>query len=587
MQGPTDRAAVEPSRPSAASPRPLPRQRPADRVRDLHSVSEELRLAFDEAPTGMALVEIDDDGVPQVVRANRALHTIFAVDDDEDAPPFEVVARLGGTLLHDCTDAVERLASGRETRVSRESSGLRPDGSVLHVQMHASVAPAHAGRRTQIIVHVTDVTEHRQAQLEMHRLAMSDPTTGLDNRAEFERRLGTALARVVPGRRAVAMLLLDLDRFKVVNDSLGHVAGDALLVEVAGRIAETAPEGACVARLGGDEFAVVVDPAPSPGALIQLAHLLRERLARPYVLPRGDVVVCTASIGLTRVDDPASTLEDVHREADLALYEAKDLGRNACRLSDERMRAKADARIEAETRLRAALAAGGVRIHLQPVVGLPGGTPEGAEALARLEHPVHGLLAPAEFVEVAEDTGLIADVDLEVARLAVEHLATHPDAPPWVAVNAAPRTLLQPAYAVAVRSALEAHGVDPARLHVEITERSLLDGAQAGAEALEALRGTGVRVGIDDFGTGYSALAYLDRFPLDFLKIDRTFVARLAQDPTGRSESLVAAIVALAHVYGMTVTGEGVETPEQAQALARVGCDRAQGWLFGRPAPPA
>jgi predicted signal transduction protein with EAL and GGDEF domain len=354
---------------------------------------------------------------------------------------------------------------------------------------------------------------------------------------------------------------------------------------VARRI-EAIDSGGLLCRLGGDEFAVLVDPAPDVDALMALADRIRGTLAPPFTMPDGAVVVSTTSIGVTRCDNPRHSVEDLYREADLALYRAKDGGRDASALFDDGLRADADARVQAERRLRAALAADGLRMYLQPVVALDGGAVVSAEALVRLEHPHEGLLMPVDFIPVAEDTGLIVEIDSRMAEHAVAHLA-RPDVPAGMAlsINASARTLEHPEYVQRLGAALAVHGVDPRRILVEVTESSLLDATGARAQGLSAIRALGVLVGLDDFGTGYSALAYLDRFDLDFLKIDRSFVCRLGSGK--RADAVVSAIIDLAHAHGLAVTAEGVETGEQAAALRAMGCDRGQGWLFGKPAPAA
>jgi diguanylate cyclase (GGDEF)-like protein len=569
-------------------------------LRSLRESREELRMAFEDAPTGMLLLTVHTDGSFKLARANRALCEMFEVDRDDTSLTQALRTRVDRAALDQLRAGVLMLLSGQRERVEYGFSYQRVDGSPGYASVRAGMARGGGQLSAQLLIHVLDTTSQHRAQEELQRLALTDAITGLGNRTLFERHMRESLRHVEPGRRAVGMLLLDLDRFKVVNDSLGHVTGDRLLVEVARRLADSVPADSCVARLGGDEFAVLVDPAPGSAALLGLAHLVRERLGRPFSLLGADGVVCTASIGVTRVDDPTASVEDVYREADLALYDAKDCGRNGCAMSDEQMRAKADERIATEHRLRAALEADGVRIHLQPVVSLTDGSVVGAEALARLEHPTHGLLQPGQFIEVAEDTGLVVEIDVRVAELAITYLATVAEPDTWVAVNASPRTLAQPQYIRRIKAALSAFGVDAQRLHLEVTETSLLDANSTSAAGLAVLRELGIRAGIDDFGTGYSALAYLDRFALDFLKIDRSFVVPLGggdelggagQDDAAavaspqRAESLVSAIVALAHVYGMKVTAEGVETQEQTDALRRVGCDLVQGYLFGRPAP--
>jgi len=438
---------------------------------------------------------------------------------------------------------------------------------------------------TRVVLHFVVVSQLRTTEAELQRMAMSDAVTGLSNRTALEVKAGQAL-RNLPEEGGLGFVLLDLDRFKTVNDSLGHQAGDALLVEVARRLRTAVPHSSTVARLGGDEFAILVNPCPSPRALTDLADRLRLRLTHPYTLPGAARQNSTGSFGVTWCDNPAHTMEDLYREADLALYEVKGTGRNAVALFDDALRSRADGRIERERRLREALAHDGVRMLLQPVVELAGGTIAGSEALARLEHPECGILMPQEFIEVAEDTGLVVEIDSRITELAVAALARVDDDPRLarIAVNVSPRTLDHAEYRARLRSALRRHGIDATRLLVEVTESSLLDADGPRADELRVLQGEGIQVGIDDFGTGYSALAYLDHFDLDFLKIDRSFVSRLG---TGeRADAVVSAIISLAHAHGMEVTAEGVEHEDQARRLRDMGCDRGQGWHFGRPAKP-
>ena len=278
-------------------------------------------------------------------------------------------------------------------------------------------------------------------------------------------------------------------------------------------------------------------------------------------------------------------MQDLYREADLALYAAKGAGRDAVALFDDDLRATADQRIENERKLRSALANDGVRMVLQPVVALASGEGVASEALARMEHPELGLLTPDVFITAAEETGLVIEIDSRICELAIAALASTSDDPRLqrIAVNVSPRTLDHAEWRARMRAALRRHRVDAQRLLIEVAESSLLDAGSPRAAQLPELQDEGMTVGIDDFGTGYSALAYLDAFNLDFLKIDRSFVSRLG---TGkRPDAVVSAIIKLAHAHGMTVTAEGVETAEQAEMLRLMGCDRGQGWHFGRPSP--
>jgi diguanylate cyclase (GGDEF)-like protein len=457
-------------------------------------------------------------------------------------------------------------------------------GEPFDVWVHAAIAQSGDPDERMVLLHFLDVTAHQRAERQLATLALTDPVTGVANRSRFQQALQEWLRDVVPGKRAVAMLLLDLDRFKLVNDSLGHITGDLLLAEVAQRLKAFASRSWLVCRLGGDEFTVLIDDAPDGHQLGRIARRLGDTLALPYTLPGEVSIVCTCSIGISRCDDPDANAEDLYREADLALYAAKDTGRDTWALFDGELKEHADQRISAERRLRTALASDGIRMHLQPVVDLATGRTIAAEALARLEHPERGLLDPSEFIHVAEDTGLVVHVDARITELALAHLARRSTSPDLrIAVNLSASSLDHAEYIERLTAALARYGVDPHRLLIEVTESSLLDTSGPRAQGLSEIRRMGMAIGIDDFGTGYSALAYLDRFSLDFLKIDRSFVARLGTSP--RSDAIAAAIVSLAHAHGLVVTAEGVEHAEQAERLREMGCDRGQGFHFGRPVP--
>ena len=548
------------------------------------------RLAFDVAAIGMALVEVDDAGHGQVVSINSAMRERSGMGG-ADGDGMNVLRWIHPDDVPDHLARFRALCAGRLERTTYEVRYRWRDGTERVGWMHAEIRRAAPrpgdrdgkGRVTHVIYNVLDVTERHDTERQLERLALSDTLTGLANRLRFEQQTQAALRHTGGTRGTVGVLLVDIDRFKAVNDALGHAAGDALLIEAGRRLRSTLPPSAVIARLGGDEFAVTITGLSGGTELVDRALDVLDELTRAYPLPTGDVVVCTASIGATVADHAEADVAHLYREADLALSEAKGRGRNQCALFDDRLRARADERIAQETRLRAALQADGVRIFLQPITDLATGRVTGAEALARLRHPSAGLLEPAEFVDVAEDTGLILEIDARVAELAVAALAERPDDAPHVAVNVSPHTLASGAYVGRVNDALRRHDVPGDRLLVEVTERTLLDETGSTAAALAGLRRLGVRVGIDDFGTGYSALAYLSRFDLDFLKIDRSFVADLGADP--RADTVVSAIVAIAHSHAMVVTAEGVESPEQAAALTKMGCDSGQGWHFGYPAP--
>ncbi|WP_432533961.1 putative bifunctional diguanylate cyclase/phosphodiesterase [Kineococcus arenarius] len=441
--------------------------------------------------------------------------------------------------------------------------------------------PLEAGGAGVVQGLVLDLAAGDRSTGELVRLAQCDSLTGLANRAVLDVRLGEALASATP-TTAVALVLLDLDRFKLVNDTLGHQIGDALLCQIAARLQQTAPPGSTLARLGGDEFVLMVPGVDRPEAAATMARNVLRRLRAPVLLPGlPEPFVCTSSAGVAVGHE--GTADDLFRSADMALYRAKDAGRDRVAVYDSAMREDAQARREAEHKVRRALRTDGLRVVWQPIVDLRDERLVAAEALVRLQDPVEGLLEPKVFVDTAEDTGLIVDVDTWVLGEVLRQLRE------WrqdgeglqVSFNVSGKTLEHPSFAHRLAHSVESTGASGSSLLCEVTERTLIDLSSSTRASLGELRSVGARVGLDDFGTGYSSLSYLDRFPLSFLKIDMSFVRPLGTSE--RAAAVVRALIALAHAHGMVVTAEGVETREQATLLREMGCDRAQGWLFGRP----
>nr|WP_240895732.1 EAL domain-containing protein [Kineococcus siccus] len=441
--------------------------------------------------------------------------------------------------------------------------------------------PLGSAVHTEVQGLVLDVSSGDRSTGELVRLAQCDSLTGLANRAVLDVRLAEALEVAAPGR-AVALVLLDLDRFKLVNDTLGHQVGDALLRQVAVRLEEAAPAGSTLARLGGDEFVLMVPGVDRPESAAVMAHNLIRRLRAPLLLPGlSEPLVCTSSAGIAVGWEGSS--DELFRSADMALYRAKDAGRDRCAVFDSAMRDDARAAHDAEHRVRRALRTDGLRVVWQPIVDLRDDRLVAAEALVRLQDPVEGLMQPSSFVDTAEDTGLIVDVDTWVLQEVLRQLRE------WrmsgstmqVSFNVSGKTLEHPSFAHRLAHSVESTGASGASLLAEVTERTLIDLSSTTRASLGELHSIGARVGLDDFGTGYSSLSYLDRFPLAFLKIDMSFVRPLGQ--TARADAVVQALISLAHAHGMVVTAEGVETELQAKTLRDMGCDRAQGWLFGRP----
>jgi diguanylate cyclase (GGDEF)-like protein len=420
--------------------------------------------------------------------------------------------------------------------------------------------------------------------------ATHDPLTGLPNRALFHELLVHALARARRVRGALAVLFIDLDRFKIVNDSLGHEVGDALLASLAHRLRGVLRPGDVVARFGGDEFTVLcegLDPAACGRHAIDVAERLLNAVQDPFDC-EGEDHFLSASIGIALAPDGDERPDELVRDADAAMYRAKQRGKSRWEVFDESMRAQARARHEIEDALHRALERNEFRVFYQPVVSLRGGGFVGVEALLRWQHPERGLLAPADFIPNAEETGLIVPIGSwlvgEACRQIMMWQQSSVGAEPLrVSVNLSARQLLHADVQDLVAGALARTGLDPGRLCVEITEGVLMEDADAGVGAAKSLKALGVRLGIDDFGTGYSSLGYLRRFPVDEVKLDQTFVTRLGA--SAEDSAIVAAIVDLGHALGLDVIAEGVETQSQLAALRALGTDAAQGFLFAPPQP--
>ncbi len=440
-----------------------------------------------------------------------------------------------------------------------------------------------AAAADEVVMIVRNVTERKGAENRLAHLAFYDPLTDLPNRRLFFDRLTAAITSGSRRGAAVAVLFLDVDGFKLVNDSLGHVAGDELLVAVGRRLAATLGPDTLLARFGGDEFAVLVAGGAAAEAS-RVAERLLDVLRFPFVV-EGRETFLSASVGIARRTLRLADPHDLLRDADTALYEAKATGRNAYAVFAPRMRTAVLARLERETALRGAAERGELRLAYQPKVALATGRVVGAEALIRWEHPELGLLHPAEFIRLAEETGLIVPLGRWVLREACRQARAWSDAAPLhpalVCVNVSARQLREPGFVAEAVAALADAGLDAGCLELEITESTVMWDVPEVRHALRDLHTLGVALAIDDFGTGHSSLARLRRLPVDALKIDRSFVAGLGRDPGNLA--IVRAVTVLAHELGLTVTAEGVETAEQAAMLRALGVDRAQGYHFARP----
>jgi diguanylate cyclase (GGDEF)-like protein/PAS domain S-box-containing protein len=423
----------------------------------------------------------------------------------------------------------------------------------------------------------TDLTEMKRSQERASRLAHYDSLTGLANRFQMSRMLETILASPQDKDRACAVMLLDLDRFKQVNDTMGHPAGDALLKQVAQRLNCTAGETGRVGRLGGDEFQVIVPGHVERKNLAELATQVIHSLSQPYSI-EGQRVVIGASMGIALSPDDGLTSDELIRNSDLALYAAKDLGRGRFHFYASDLHAHAEARAQMERDLRDAIAQGQLELYYQPVVSVATERISGFEALLRWSHPQKGWIPPDKFVETAEDSGLIAQIGEWALRTACHDLAQWPE-DVRVAVNVSPLQFSNPQLPSIITSAIAQAGIHPSRLELEITESVFLTDDEGTDAMFTALKRVGVRLALDDFGTGYSSLGYLKKAPFDKIKIDQSFV-RGATQPGSRNGAIIASITSLAHALGMDTTAEGVETLDELDLVRMLGCSHVQGFIY-------
>jgi diguanylate cyclase (GGDEF)-like protein/PAS domain S-box-containing protein len=439
-----------------------------------------------------------------------------------------------------------------------------------------------------LVLTMRDITERKALDAELRRRALHDTLTGLPNRSLFHDRVAHALSRTARRQAKVAVLFLDLDDFKLVNDSLGHSAGDELLVAVAERLASIVKSGDTVARFGGDEFAVLLEDGEIPLAAEAVAERVQEILREPFRVGNEDVPIHVSigiAVGTSGIDDPSGLL----RDADLAMYVAKRNGKGRFERFAPEMHEQAIRRLEVTSELQGAIETGQLVLYYQPILEVATGHTLGVEALVRWNHPRHGLVPPSDFIPIAESTGLVIPLGRwvlnEACRQAREwQRAGLVDSSFYVSVNISAKHLDDPSIINDVVRALDASGLPGRALLIEVTESAFVADLDPGGTVLRELKRLGVRIAMDDFGTGYSSLARLSTFPLDVVKVDKAFVDRLA-DKDG--EAMVKAVVNMSHMLGMQVVAEGVEEHDQALALLRLGCTMAQGYVFARPMPPA
>ncbi|MEO1236481.1 MAG: EAL domain-containing protein [Planctomycetota bacterium] len=478
--------------------------------------------------------------------------------------------------------------AGQTTSLKNQHRLTTPDGQTRWVLCRGELVLDDDGEPVRLIGSLSDTTEFKLAEEKLRHAAEHDKLTDLPNRATLHVRLAQAIRRhkLTGGRRRYAALFLDFDRFKVVNDSLGHDAGDQLLIQIAQRLREQVRTADTAARIGGDEFVLLLEEVEDFNAVIRVAERLLDVFARPFDLD-GHEVTSTASIGIVSGDLGYEGPDDVIRDADLAMYHAKKLGKARYCVFDQRMQDESIKRLVLERELRHAIGSDQLFMTYQPIFSVVDGNVTGFEALVRWQHPELGVVRPDHFIRVAEETGLVVPLGQWVLERTCRDLLHIRRARPGLTftmnVNLSRRQLVQPGLVGMIRDTLARFGVDPQDIRLEITESVIMDRRADLTPVLAELRALGCELAMDDFGTGHSSLSCLHEFPIDILKIDRSFIQSLEKHI--EFAAVIQAIVTLAHTLGMAVVAEGIETVEQLGVLQALECDRLQGYLFARPLP--
>ncbi len=536
------------------------------------------RSAFENSPIGIVLIDLKGT----IFQANNFASEVLGYEHNPLAGthisrlvPSEDRAQLKETFA--------RLSTGQDETVRTECRMLRDDDLELWTNLHVVVQRDAEGAPAYLIGQIADITEMKSSQNRMERMAFYDTLTNLANRRLFYDRLGQAVDHAQRSRHLSALLYLDLDQFKRVNDTLGHEVGDVLLQEVSTRLTSCVRQEDTVARLGGDEFTVLLFDIRTPSDASLVADKILNTLRQPLNIS-GHQLVVTTSIGITIVPQDGTDPNSLMKNADLAMYRAKDHGRNTYHFYSEEMNTNAIKRLRTEYELRRALERNEFVLHYQPKVRLSDQQIVGVECLIRWEHPERGLLAPFEFIEVAEETGAIVDMGswiIEEACRTGRELAEQAKRNIQIAVNISPRQFRDPNLVATIRRNLRESGLNPSTLELEITETMLMGDVEAANTTVRQLHELGVRMAIDDFGTGYSSLNYLKKFPINTVKVDRSFVMDIPESEDDKA--ITSAVIAMAHRLNMEVVAEGVETQAQLNFLVEHDCEYAQGYLFAKP----
>lgn len=537
---------------------------------------QQARLIFDKATEGIVLT--DTEGC--IISCNPAFQKLTGSDG--------IGTDLAGWLIAEAGQTLPPMTAfpHRQNGVWQGQANIRNVSSeTTPVMMQSSVVYNNAECRHVRITTLTDISQLKKAEAEIAHNANYDPLTGLPNRRLFLDRLHQELLQARRRHHNSALLFLDLDNFKVINDTFGHAAGDALLIEAAGRISRTVRDYDCVARLGGDEFTIILSDYGIRSVVERVAREIIANLSRPFEMD-GSAYFVTASIGISIFPADAHEANGIIKCADQAMYMAKKNGRNQYLFYTRQMQEAASLRARLAQDMRQAILQNQFEVHYQPIISLNGEKSIKAEALLRWKHPEHGYISPAVFIPVAEEHGFIGEISDFVLQETIRHLQQWQNSncrPLQISLNISPVQLRESRQWLQLAKPLAENGIRPHALIVEITEGMLLDDDRVIRDNLSHLRRAGVKIALDDFGTGYSSLSYLNKFAIDFLKIDKSFVDNLVSSPSDRV--LCDAIIAMSHKLGHKVVAEGIETETQRGLLTDLGCDFGQGYLFARALP--
>lgn len=540
--------------------------------------STRFQAAFDYATIGMAIIS----KTGKILRINTALRELLGYSEKE-LLNMNFVEISHPDDISEYSNQLQQLLSGELTNFQLEKRFLTKNADIRWTLVSASIAPDIDGKNSYCILQIQSIDEQRKATSELNHMAYHDPLTNLDNRSQFDKNINLAISAADATKTRFAVIMLDLDRFKIINDSMGHDAGDSLLKIVAERLQTSVRRSDKTARLGGDEFVVIIQDLTHSEIVANISQKILENILKPLVI-KGNQVYITTSIGISIYPDDGHNGQTLIESADVALYRAKELGRNNYQFCSFEISAKAKDKLAKETALHQALINNELRIYYQPKVNLKTGQISGLEALLRWQSKKYGDISPQEIIPLAERTGLIYSLSEWIFRTVLKQLKFwHQNGYPelTVSINLSAREFVQPDIAANMTALLKENNYLPNTLEFEITESLIMQDPENNLRVIRALKDMGIKITIDDFGSGYSSLNYLRYFAIDRIKIDLDFIRKMTND--NNSASIVKAMIAMAHELEIKVVGVGVETEDQCRFLVENNCDELQGYFLSPP----